>query len=79
MRPHKCKSEEEALVSMLPNLLPSKPKSRKYGEEYLAFGFTCTTVGDERKIIYSYLKQANLKWEDCVDIYTEGVQAMAGN
>ncbi|XP_062336324.1 zinc finger BED domain-containing protein 5-like [Osmerus eperlanus] len=30
------------------------------------------------KIIDSYLKEANLKWEDCVGICTDGAQAMAG-
>ncbi|XP_073324188.1 zinc finger BED domain-containing protein 5-like [Pagrus major] len=30
------------------------------------------------KIIDTYLKEANLKWEDCVGICTDGAQAMAG-
>ncbi|XP_047249242.1 zinc finger BED domain-containing protein 5 [Girardinichthys multiradiatus] len=30
------------------------------------------------KIIDSYLKEVNLKWEDCVGICTDGAQAMAG-
>lgn len=30
------------------------------------------------KIIDSYLKEANLKWEDCMGICTDGAQAMDG-
>ena len=42
--PHKRKAGDEASPNMFPNQLPSKPKTRKYGEAYLPFGFTCTSA-----------------------------------
>ncbi|QQP40116.1 Uncharacterized protein FKW44_014055 [Caligus rogercresseyi] len=45
--PLKRKAEDEALPDVLPKQYPSKAKTRKYDDKYLAFGFTCTTVGNE--------------------------------
>ncbi|KAL4004409.1 transcription factor SOX1/3/14/21 (SOX group B) [Sarotherodon galilaeus] len=42
--PHKRKAGDEASPNMFPNQLPSKSKSRKYGEAHLPFGFTCTSA-----------------------------------
>ena len=44
--PHKRKAEDDP-----PNVLPNqyKAKNRKYDDAYLAFGFTCTTVGNEER------------------------------
>ncbi|XP_063323043.1 zinc finger BED domain-containing protein 5 [Pelmatolapia mariae] len=39
---------------------------------------TRATAEELFKIIDSYLKEAELKWEDCVGICTDGAQAMAG-
>ncbi|KAL3987994.1 gastric inhibitory polypeptide [Sarotherodon galilaeus] len=43
-RPQKRKAGGEAWLNMFPNQLHSKPKTRKYGEAYLPFGFTCTSA-----------------------------------
>ncbi|KAL1276347.1 hypothetical protein QQF64_035970 [Cirrhinus molitorella] len=36
------------------------------------------TADELFKIIDTYLKEADLKWDDCVGICTDGAQAMAG-
>ncbi len=49
--------------------------------EYLLFCKLVTkraTADKLFKIIDTYLKKADLKWEDCVGICTDGAQAMAG-
>ena len=45
--PPKRKAEDELSTDVLPK--QGKEKTRKYDETYLAFGFTCTTVGNEER------------------------------
>lgn len=47
--PRKRKTEDEASPNVLPKQFSSKAKTRKYDDTYLAFGFTCTTVGNEER------------------------------
>lgn len=40
---------------------------------------TKVTADEFFNLTDTYLTEADLKWEDCVGICTDGVQAMAGN